>query len=149
MTGVLNRSALEDRLERLSWRKDMVLIMMFDIDGLKECNDSYGHEVGDRMVQAFAESLKAETTDLDRYIFRYGGDEFLLMVVGQDLGDGTALVERIRTTFKSLSPVDKADFSAGLVHYSPATESSIRERIRLADRKMYYEKFQDGRLSRR
>lgn len=149
MTGVLNRSALEDRLERLSWRKDMVLIMMFDIDGLKECNDSYGHEVGDRMVQAFAESLKAETADLDRYIFRYGGDEFLLMVVGQDLGDGKALVERIRTTFKSLSPVDKADFSAGLVHYSPATESSIRERIRLADRKMYYEKFQDGRLSRR
>ena len=127
----------------------MVLIMMFDIDGLKECNDNYGHEVGDRMVQAFAESLKAATADLDRYIFRYGGDEFLLMVVGQDLGDGKALVERIRTTFKSLSPVDKADFSAGLVHYSPATESSIRERIRLADRKMYYEKFQDGRLSRR
>ena len=47
---------------------------------MKECNDTFGHIIGDKVLIAFAKSLKAASEELNRYIFRYGGDEFLIKI---------------------------------------------------------------------
>lgn len=141
LTGLLNRNALNNRLSHLETTKlTDFYIFMLDINGMKECNDTYGHEAGDELLKAFAESLRQGTSDLNRYIFRYGGDEFLIMVEEKEKLNTDEIIAKIRTVFKSLVKVSRYDFSAGVVRYTPSTRGNIMARIREADSRMYSEK---------
>ena len=83
LTGVLNRRGFKKALLEIR-REDMPIAMcIFDLDDLKNINDSDGHDAGDRTLQAFAEHLSRNTRAEDIRC-RYGGDEFILMLKNAD-----------------------------------------------------------------
>ncbi|MGN1372878.1 MAG: EAL domain-containing protein [Candidatus Coproplasma sp.] len=78
MTGLLNRRGLNAAIEELKKEHVPIAVCMFDLDNLKRVNDTYGHDVGDRMISSFCDLLK-RCTRSDDYICRYGGDEFIVV----------------------------------------------------------------------
>ena len=87
-----------------------------------------------------AESIREATVALNRYIFRYGGDEFLLMVEEAGMLDTDAVVQRIRENFRRLMDRANADFSVGVVRYDISMRKDIMARLNEADARMYYDK---------
>jgi len=84
LTGLANRALFNDRLEHelaQAKRHDWTLAVMFvDLDGFKNINDSYGHDVGDGVLQTIAKRLMENARD-DDTVSRYGGDEFLYLLM--------------------------------------------------------------------
>lgn len=87
LTGVENRRALELGLEVAiaGFRRDgrPVALALLDLDHFKSVNDRFGHEVGDDVLQAFARLVQGAVRRTDR-LFRYGGEEFVLLMPGTD-----------------------------------------------------------------
>ena len=75
-------------------------ILMFDLDGFKPINDTYGHDVGDKVIIKVCELLKKVCRD-DDIIVRWGGDEFLVMSTIKHLNESSILAERIRTVIQA------------------------------------------------
>lgn len=78
MTGLLNRRGLYAAMEQLTKEHTPIALCMLDLDNLKKVNDTYGHDVGDRMISAFCDLLK-HCTRSDDVVCRYGGDEFIVV----------------------------------------------------------------------
>ena len=99
LTGVFNRTALDDSLNRefeLARRQKMPLSgIMVDIDHFKLINDTHGHLVGDTVLASFAECIKTVTRKSD-IVFRYGGEEFVIILSNTSLEGAALLSERIR-----------------------------------------------------
>lgn len=80
VTGIHNKKSLEKKIQELNNRNSTfdIGVMMFDLNGLKHVNDTFGHEKGDEFIQSFAYCL---TRILDEHCFlaRYGGDEFVII----------------------------------------------------------------------
>lgn len=99
LTKTSNRTAFADSLERevkLSHRNARHLsIIFFDIDHFKEVNDLYGHECGDIALASAANCIKEAVRGSDM-VFRYGGEEFVILLSDTDLEGATAMAERIR-----------------------------------------------------
>ncbi len=99
LTGVSNRAAFDQAMQQefeLAKRHGHHLsIMMLDIDNFKLVNDNYGHMIGDMVLKSFARSLTDRMRKSDA-IFRYGGEEFILMLRNTELSGATLLAERMR-----------------------------------------------------
>lgn len=78
MTGLLNRRGLNAVMEDLKKAHIPIALCMFDLDNLKRVNDTYGHELGDKMISMFCDLLKS-CARTDDYMCRYGGDEFIVI----------------------------------------------------------------------
>jgi diguanylate cyclase (GGDEF)-like protein/PAS domain S-box-containing protein len=101
LTGLANRTLLEDRLEHaLARRRGQVGLLYLDLDRFKVVNDSLGHEAGDRLLVAVADRLRAVVGPADT-VARLGGDEFAIVVELDDVGEGpceqrlVAVAERV------------------------------------------------------
>jgi diguanylate cyclase (GGDEF)-like protein len=131
LTGALNRRAYEEGagLEAFGARYGTVLIL--DMDNLKVVNDTRGHAAGDELLRSLVESLRQCVRPLDR-IYRWGGDEFLLIFPGARPEE---VVPRVR---ESLRAVDGLEVSVGASAFA-ATEE-LAQAIETADRAMYIEK---------
>jgi diguanylate cyclase (GGDEF)-like protein len=82
LTGLPNRAALIAMLEQLSGQKDQEgAIIFIDLDGFKEVNDFYGHEIGDRLLRGFGAGLATLVGD-QGLVARVGGDEFVVLLTG-------------------------------------------------------------------
>jgi len=99
LTGALNHRAFEEmlqaELERASRYKTTFSIMMIDIDWFKQVNDTFGHQVGDLVLRAVVQQFQHSVRKSD-YVFRYGGDEFVILMPHTDLIQAKKLAERIR-----------------------------------------------------
>ncbi|WP_024696399.1 GGDEF domain-containing protein [Pseudomonas syringae] len=99
LTSTGNRISMDQNLPRevdiARRHKQPLSVLMLDIDHFKKVNDRYGHQMGDEVLRTIAVTLKAQLRNVDR-IFRYGGEEFVVILSNTD-GDGAALVgERLR-----------------------------------------------------
>jgi len=98
VTGVNNRLAFDQALSRevdLSQRHAAPLsLLMLDIDHFKQVNDRYGHVFGDRVLRALAEVILGCTRGSD-IVFRYGGEEFALLLSNTERAGARCLAERI------------------------------------------------------
>lgn len=98
LTGVYNRRFLERLLPDEKLRAERfdrpIGLIMFDLDDFKEVNDQFGHHRGDEVLKAFAEALVATVRRIDPVI-RYGGDEFLVVLLETDESGVRAASERI------------------------------------------------------
>lgn len=107
LTGIWNRGAIIDLLRREVHRECRVRnglgVMMVDLDHFKEINDSYGHLVGDAVLQEVCKRMKGAVRSYD-YVGRYGGEEFLVIVPASDTHEIAAAAERVRQAV-SESPV--------------------------------------------
>lgn len=104
LTGIPNRSLIQDRLEmeiaHAVRQKTRFAVIYLDLDNFKQINDSYGHEAGDRLLQAVAARLKEVLRDVDS-LGRMGGDEFVILV--SELArsrDAEVLTQRIQGAFR-------------------------------------------------
>ncbi len=105
LTGIPNRSAFDERLNeeisRLSRFGTPVSVLIWDIDHFKRVNDSYGHRAGDRVLRevarCFAERLRS--TDV---LARFGGEEFVMLLIGTRLPEATRKAEELRASVESL-----------------------------------------------
>ena len=99
LTGVFNRFAMDSMVAReidLSQRNDTPLSMLaIDIDFFKKVNDTYGHAFGDCVLKHLTECIKQCTRTTDA-MFRYGGEEFNLLLNNTDMTGAQELAERIR-----------------------------------------------------
>lgn len=101
LTGAWNRHAMAMKLAEESERtqrsgQDCSLCMM-DIDFFKRVNDEYGHKIGDEVLQAFTSIVSTELRKYDT-LFRYGGEEFLMLLPNTSLDNAAHLLNRIRET---------------------------------------------------
>lgn len=99
LTGICNRASLDETLQRElshALRRDTdCALLILDIDHFKAINDRYGHIVGDCAIRAIAEMTAACKRDGD-LLFRYGGEEFVVLMRDTDLEGAVRLAERIR-----------------------------------------------------
>ncbi len=106
LTGVANRQVfgmLFDHAHRTSKRRGGQLsAIMLDIDHFKQVNDTYGHPTGDVMLKALAQTVKGQIRQSD-ILFRWGGEEFLLLLPECDLEQATRVAEKIRQAIESRS----------------------------------------------
>lgn len=99
LTGLLNRGAfnkaLLDDMKRAEALKLPFVLLMLDIDHFKSVNDTWGHPVGDKVIEGVAFVLKHQVRGSDRAA-RYGGEEFAVILSGANMGIAQSVAERIR-----------------------------------------------------
>ncbi|SFC80939.1 bifunctional diguanylate cyclase/phosphodiesterase [Butyrivibrio sp. YAB3001] len=85
LTGILNRRAIVDAMNKAVRSDQEYSVMMVDIDAFKEINENYGHSMSDYILKYLSDKLK-EASDANRWLLgRYGGDEFIIMVPDESL----------------------------------------------------------------
>ena len=137
LTGVKNRRAFNAESEKL-WQEHKIRFMVFiDLDGLKYCNDTYGHLYGDQYIKAVCEILLTHLKETEQ-LYRMGGDEFLILSQEDDLISCKQRLNQIRKEFiqqmEDRVPFS-CDFSYGCVDLHDC--QSMSECLILADQRMY------------
>ena len=101
LTGLANRGALEERIERERRRfhryRRPVALLVLDLDHFKRINDTYGHPAGDAVLARVADILRAATRETD-FPARYGGEELVILMEETMRTQAADVAERIRTT---------------------------------------------------
>ncbi len=99
LTGTGNRSYLEQRLREevsFAWRhREPVGLLMLDLDHFKDVNDRYGHVIGDQVLRDFGRIMR-RTVRAEDSVYRYGGEEFCVLVRGESPGGLQRMAERLR-----------------------------------------------------
>jgi diguanylate cyclase (GGDEF)-like protein/PAS domain S-box-containing protein len=143
LTGLPNRRAVQERLAHdfaLARRNHGPLsLLLLDVDDFKRCNDTHGHDAGDRTLCHLANVLRSTLRQTD-LIARYGGEEFLLILPETTQSDSLLLAERVLSALnKSAWPAGHMTISGGIATLSP--EITTQERlISLADEALYLAK---------
>ncbi len=105
LTGVLSRRALEQELLKLGNRK--YAIAMVDLDFFKKVNDSYGHDIGDEVLKMVASLLNK--TLAKAKVFRYGGEEFVVLFIGKSYNEIMPQLERTRRAIERRPFIVRSD----------------------------------------
>jgi len=140
LTQVFNRTKFQEvikiELERAKRYNHPLSMLMFDIDHFKAINDTYGHSVGDYVLQTLAQIAKENLREID-YLVRWGGEEFIIIAPETDLGRAKALAERIRTAIENyrFDQAGKITISFGVTEFKESDTEDIF--IRRADDAMY------------
>lgn len=95
LTGLLNHGTFKGRLARAVGEGHPFSLVMIDLDEFKDVNDHHGHQAGDRLLGEIANTIGTAARDTDA-VFRYGGDEFAVLLPRTDAAAALAVAERIR-----------------------------------------------------
>jgi diguanylate cyclase (GGDEF)-like protein len=143
LTGLKNRSSMENCLPReidLAKRhQQSMAILVMDLDGFKQINDNYGHDIGDQVLREVGTVIMKAVRNTD-LIYRYGGDEFVGGLVQTDLEGALDVSERIRLGVEKLTmvtnlPIDKMNISIGLTMV--CFTDSFTQVFKRADKALY------------
>ncbi len=150
LTGIPNRLAFEQRMaqELVRWKRypSPMALLVWDVDGFKQINDTYGHKAGDKALKTIAHLLARHIRETD-FMARYGGDEFVMLFLGADLAAAKVLAEDLRVAVQNCGFHDHGTrvpvtISCGITVFGP---HDIPERVfDRADRALYMAK-QQGR----
>jgi diguanylate cyclase len=99
VTGLPNRMAYEERLahEVAVWRrnKSPLAMLVWDLDNFKQINDTYGHQAGDKVLRVIGRTLAERPRESD-FVGRYGGEEFVMLLVGSPMEQVVQVAEQVR-----------------------------------------------------
>jgi len=155
LTGLYNRRGFllnAERQLKLARRRHTTLHLVFvDMDGLKQINDSFGHEEGSRAIMQIAEVLKQTFRDSD-IIARMGGDEFAILAIDASDDSRAKVVTRLQEALHAYVaekdlPYELA-LSIGAISIDHSNRAAIPELIDKADREMYEHKRSKRRESK-
>ena len=113
LTGLLNHGTFKDWLGRKVVARDPFGLVMIDLDEFKTVNDSLGHQAGDRLLREIADAILAAARDTDA-VFRYGGDEFVVILPRTDADGLMAAAERILQAAESVGGKGSAWHAEGV-----------------------------------
>jgi diguanylate cyclase (GGDEF)-like protein len=147
LTGLLNHGSMRDWLARAAVAGTQFGLIMLDLDEFKAVNDAFGHQAGDRLLRDIGATIVSAGRESD-LVFRYGGDEFAVILPGTD-AEGTMLVAaRIATAVRGVHrPGGRGDIkisaSIGVASF-PADGATGEDMLLAADRACFVAK-RDGR----
>ena len=140
LTGVKNTHAyveteklLDERIAAGSIREFGVVV--FDMNGLKQVNDTLGHEAGDRYIQEACRMICRQFQHSP--VYRIGGDEFVALLEGEDYRNRKILVSAFETHVEMNMRSGKAVVASGLAIFRPGQDNSYRRVFERADQRMY------------
>ena len=113
LTGLLNHGTFEDWLARSVAGADPTSLVMIDLDGFKLVNDALGHQAGDRLLREIAKAIVAAARESD-HVFRYGGDEFAVLLPRTESAAALQVAERIRAAIDRVGQAGSAWQRGGL-----------------------------------
>jgi diguanylate cyclase (GGDEF)-like protein/PAS domain S-box-containing protein len=152
LTDLFNRRYLDEALPRELYqaqRREMPLsIVMLDMDGFKQFNDSFGHGPGDELLREVGRALHKHLRKSD-ISCRYGGDEFLIVMADSSVADTQERLEQLRVSLKSLQihygeqVLGMTTLSAGIAQ-TPEHGTTTAELLRAADEALYAAKQAGG-----
>jgi diguanylate cyclase (GGDEF)-like protein len=139
LTGIFNHRTFQERVRAEIERADEAAtsfgLIMFDLDGFKKANDTLGHQAGDRILQQVAQTA-ANLAGGDA-VYRYGGDEFVILLTSADEEELAAMAESLRAAVESqFGSSSGITISLGWNAY-PGLAHNVEETIYGADSAMY------------
>jgi diguanylate cyclase (GGDEF)-like protein len=143
LTGLANRALLRYELTRALGRarrsNELIAVLLIDLNGFKQINDTLGHEAGDAMLVAFARMLEGQVRSSD-LAARLGGDEFAVLISGNDpAGNAPIIADRIAAAGQR--PIRIGDhelpLSASIGWALSGPDSTVEELLHRADVEMY------------
>ena len=151
LTGLYNRRALNEiianEMKRCSRYGGMFSLIILDIDTLKNINDTHGHLTGDEYLRRVGSIIKATVRNTDQ-AFRYGGDEFAILLTQTTIDDAMRVAERVRKQVASAT--DDIDIpitcSLGIASW-PTNGPNVNDLINAADTALYQAKRDGGNQS--
>lgn len=138
MTGLFNKNKLLSVVEECSTRERAVAVIYWDVNRLKYVNDTYGHLCGDQLIIKIADSIRAVARE-DACAYRYGGDEFLMIIPDGEETTAIEMIDRWRQIMEPIQQGSPFPVSAS-VGYAVGTYEHIMELIAMADQRMYENK---------
>ncbi|WP_186445643.1 GGDEF domain-containing protein [Paenibacillus cremeus] len=143
LTGTFNRitftSKAKQALQECAKKRKPVSYMLFDIDFFKAINDTYGHTVGDQVLQDLTARIQRLLSDSDLLV-RYGGDEFGILLPGADEAESTLIAEQIRQALLDANtrglPV-KYSISMGVLTVAPDEHTQLETLYAACDKALY------------
>jgi len=144
----LNR--LEEEVKRASRNKENFSLIIVDIDGFKRCNDLYGHQMGDKIIETFSDILRRKIRSFDvtgqptDAIGRYGGDEFVIMLTNTSHENTQVVAKRLQDSVREQRVVvdDKeARFTVSMgIAFFPEDGANQAALFEKADEALYWAK---------
>jgi diguanylate cyclase (GGDEF)-like protein len=139
MTGLNNHRFLDTILQKYNGSNAKIGIIFIDIDDFKYFNDKFGHKVGDEVIKFVGQKIKESIREVD-FGFRYGGDEFVVMIFSQPKDIVLKIANRIFDKITSYNhKFGKISVSVGVAMY-PDDNKDLKEVIKLADEELYIAK---------
>ena len=145
LTNVYNKAEYNivvDRLnEEIKQGTACFAIVMIDLNGLKKINDSFGHDFGDRYIIGGCGIVNS--VYVNSPVYRIGGDEFVVILEGEDYEDRYHLIGEVRKKFKEAFLDESVDRwkrysgAVGMADYQPGEDLDVETVFRHADKKMY------------
>jgi len=155
LTGVYNRryfnQVIEQELARSKRYAHPIGFLMVDVNRFKEINDQFGHQTGDRVLQAVASLLNSALRECD-LVVRYGGDEFLVVLLETN-GESSLVKDRILDAVKAREGTTElvpfpVTLSIGCAHWNPESDQTVESVLSKADARMYAAKRESGEAKR-
>lgn len=154
LTGLYNRRYLNEVFPKIFAQANRdgtcIAIVLLDIDHFKKVNDTFGHHAGDCCLRTFSDEIKRIIRASD-YVFRMGGEEFLILAAGRSDQDAVFLAEKVRLATENCAVVIEGEavkftVSAGVCTFSAdmSSASGLSDYVTRADRALYEAK-QSGR----
>jgi diguanylate cyclase (GGDEF)-like protein len=116
LTGLLNHATFSERLAANVVRHEPFSLVMLDLDTFKGVNDTFGHQAGDRLLREIARAIVGAGRESD-HVFRYGGDEFALILPGVESEAAVHVAERVRTAVEAVG-APGSEWEVGGIHVS-------------------------------
>lgn len=147
LTGLYNRRGFmtlgKQQLKMVHRLRKGVMLIFSDLDGLKEINDTQGHQAGDDALRTTANLIRESFRESD-LIGRLGGDEFVVLATKDNDTPEDAVVERLMARFAERNSrpgqACRLSISLGIAHYDPDDPCSLEVLIEKADARMYAQK---------
>lgn len=141
-TGLPNKSRCEEIFMDMENLTQSTVVAVFDLNGLKQVNDTLGHIAGDTLIMNFANILRTSMPE-KYFIGRYGGDEFVAVLRGADEQEMEEIIGQIQDSvdrYNSFSKQMHLEFAHGYAVSSSYPESNLKILLEKADKKMYLRK---------
>ena len=132
---------LELEVARLKRQRTALSLLMFDMDNFKRYNDLHGHLEGDKVLKKVGEIVNRLIRSHVDSGYRYGGDEFAILLIGATLDQALPIAERVRVSIEQ-SGFEGITVSIGVTEFQP--DFSLREFVRLTDDSLYAAKQAGG-----
>lgn len=141
LTNLPNRSEIENFIDNRIVANQSYIVVMSDIDDFKQINDTYGHDVGDDVLQEFGSVLNEYIVG-DNFVGRYGGEEFQMFFKTDNIRYVENILAQIRNKISMGKYRDTLLFSSGIAIYDG--NLPVRDVIKQADKALYFVK-QNGK----